>query len=230
MSFADKIIDFNRSLELNIDLPSNIGVMNPFRENPEALKASGKFYKKYYNDNNSRSLILGINPGRFGAGVTGIPFTDTKRLENNCGIKWEMDPTHETSSVFVYEVIDAYGGPEIFYSDFFINSVSPLGFVIKDEKGKEKNYNYYDSKALLQSVEPFIIHSIREMLNFGINTDTCFCLGTNKNYNYLKQLNERKKFFNKIIPLEHPRFIMQYRLKKKDVYINKYLDNLKSIL
>jgi len=49
--------------------------MNPFRENPEALIVSGKFYKKYYNDNNPRFLILGINPGRFGAGVTGIPFT-----------------------------------------------------------------------------------------------------------------------------------------------------------
>ncbi len=34
-----------------------------------------------------RYLILGINPGRFGGGITGIPFTDPIRLQNICGIE-----------------------------------------------------------------------------------------------------------------------------------------------
>jgi uracil-DNA glycosylase len=68
-------------------LPQNIKIMNPFKENQKIIPISSSFYEKYYNDNNPRHLILGINPGRFGAGVTGIPFTDTKRLADKCGLK-----------------------------------------------------------------------------------------------------------------------------------------------
>lgn len=75
--------------------------MNPFQENENIISISSSFYKKYYNDNNSRHLILGINPGRFGAGLTGIPFTDPKRLESNCNIKFNGALAHELSSVFV---------------------------------------------------------------------------------------------------------------------------------
>ena len=105
MTFAEKIIQFNKNLDLSVTLPENIRVMNPFKENKEALEISSTFYTKYYNDHEQRRLILGINPGRFGAGVTGIPFTDTKRLEEKCGIKFNGITTHETSSVFVYDMI-----------------------------------------------------------------------------------------------------------------------------
>src|SRR5690606_32849252 len=113
-----------------------------------------KFYSKYYNDNDRRSLILGINPGRLGAGATGIPFTDTKRLSDECGIHPIGMHTHEPSSVFVYDMIDAYGGVEMFYRNFYISSVCPLGCVAV-KQGKELNYNYYDSKSLERSIPPF---------------------------------------------------------------------------
>ncbi len=224
---SQKIITFNKNLNYKGSLPSQIQIMNPFRENPYALKVSSVFYKKYYDDDNHRKLILGINPGRFGAGVTGIPFTDTKRLVEKCGIPWEGDPTHETSSVFVYEVIDAYGGVEKFYNEFFIQSVSPLGFVKKDDNGKEKNFNYYDSKELLNASEPFILDSLKKILRLGVRKDICFCLGNGKNFKYLHALNEKMNFFEKIIPLEHPRFVMQYRSKHKNEYVKKYLAELK---
>jgi len=51
-----------------------------------------------------------------------------------------------------------------------------------------------------------------------------FCLGDGKNYKYLNALNTEMRFFNTIIPLSHPRFIMQYRVKKKHEFIGKYLD------
>ena len=105
MTFAEKVINFNTALDLPLSLPGNIRVMNPFRENKDALEISSKFYQKYYNDLNQRRLILGINPGRLGAGVTGVPFTDTKRMEEKCGIKFNGITTHETSSVFVYDMI-----------------------------------------------------------------------------------------------------------------------------
>lgn len=226
-TLADKIINFNRSLKFKGKLPANIHIMNPFEENPEAMEVSSKFYKKYYNDRKSRKLILGINPGRFGAGVTGIPFTDTKRLEEKCGLEWHGHPTHETSSVFIYDMIEKYGEVNSFYNDFFINSASPLGFVTKDNKGKEKNYNYYDSKELLQGVEKFIIDSIKKIIALGIETEICYCLGTGKNYKYLVSLNQKEKFFNAIIPLEHPRYVMQYKLKNKSYYIDKYIKTLR---
>ena len=223
-TFADKIIEFNTSLGFTGSLPVGINLMNPFKENEESLIVSSHFYQKYYNDSFPRHLIMGINPGRFGAGVTGIPFTDTKHLKNECGLEYFGKETHEPSSVFVYEVIEAYGGVKKFYQDFYINSVSPLGFTISDQKGKEKNYNYYDSKELTYAVYPFMVESIKRQLAFGFKTDICFCFGTGQNEKFLRLLNDTYGFFQTIIALEHPRFIMQYKSKLKLFYIDKYIN------
>jgi hypothetical protein len=226
-SIAEKIIAYNQSLKLEIALPEGIRVMNPFRENLEALEVSTAFYRKYYNDNNPRRLILGINPGRFGAGVTGVPFTDTKRLYDICGIQIRNASTHEPSSVFMYEMIDAYGGVKKFYADYYINSVCPLGFVKVNSKNREINYNYYDDRQLSEIITPFAVESIKTHISMGCLTDIGFCLGTGKNYDFLSRLNEQYKFFDKIIPLEHPRYIMQYKSARKREYISKYLKVLK---
>jgi hypothetical protein len=228
MTFAEKIIAFNQSLRFDTPLPAHIRVMNPFAENPEALEASSQFYRKYYSDHLPRKLILGINPGRFGAGVTGIPFTDTKRLKEICGIEISNVVTHETSSVFVYEFIEAYGGAESFYRDYYISAVCPLGFVQTGKNGKEVNLNYYDNPVLLQASGDFIFLSLEQQLSFGINRECCFCFGNNKNFKYLSESNGKKGYFKNIVPLEHPRFIMQYRLKQKEFYIKKYLDVLRN--
>lgn len=229
MTLADKIIAFNQSLDFKGELSEGINIMNPFKGNDDILSISSSFYKKFYNDNNPRYLILGINPGRFGGGVTGIPFTDTKRLTNECGIKYLGKETHEPSSVFVYEVIEAYGGVNKFYNDFYINSICPLGFTISDAKGNEKNYNYYDSKELTNTVFPFMVESIKKQIAFGINTDICFCFGTGKNEKFLRLLNEKFGFFKSIIALEHPRFVMQYKSKSKLEYIDKYINAFNKI-
>ncbi|TVQ14602.1 MAG: SMUG2 DNA glycosylase family protein [Bacteroidetes bacterium] len=221
--FADRVIEFNQSLKLDAELPAGIRVMNPFRENPEAVRVSSAFYHKFYNDNDQRRLILAINPGRFGAGVTGIPFTDTKRLTENCGLHINDVSTHEPSSVFVYQVIEAYGGVEKFYRDFYINSICPLGFVRENSKGREVNYNYYDSKELQEIVLPFAVKSIRAYIDAGCKTDVCFCMGTGKNYKVLQQINREHAFFDRIIPLEHPRYVVQYKSAFTNDYISKYL-------
>jgi len=222
-TLADKIIEFNTSLGFKGELPKGINLMNPFKDNADILAVSSLFYQKFYNNSHPRHLIMGINPGRFGAGVTGIPFTDTKRLTNECGLTYSGKETHEPSSVFVYEVIKAYGGVNKFYSDFYINSVSPLGFTISDNNGKEKNYNYYDSKDLTSAVYPFMVESIQRQLTFGFKTDLCFCFGTGQNEKFLRLLNDEYGFFQSIIALEHPRFIMQYKSKLKQFYIDKYV-------
>ena len=231
MSFANKIIRFNEQLVYTGDpLPPGIRIMNPFRESEQAMAISDAFYRKYYNDRNKRHLILGINPGRFGAGLTGIPFTDTKRLVSECHIPYEGKISHEPSSVFVYEMIHAFGGAEAFYSKFYINSLCPLGFTIVDDKGKEKNYNYYDSPALQKAVAGYIIENIRTQISLGVETDVCFCFGTGKNESFLRRLNNEHNFFGKIVALEHPRFIMQYKAKSKEMYIDKYLSAFHSVI
>jgi hypothetical protein len=222
-TIADRIIEFNKTLQFPGRLPDGINVMNPFTDD-YIMHISSAFYRKYYNDTKGRHLILGINPGRFGAGVTGIPFTDTKRLTGECGIKYSGKETHEPSSVFVYEVIKAYGGPDKFYGDFYIGAVSPLGFTISDQQGREKNYNYYDSKEMTLAVNDFALSNLKKQLDFGIERDICFCFGTGKNEKYLREINNNYGFFKKIVALEHPRFIMQYKSRSREAYVTKYLE------
>jgi len=229
-TFGEKIAAFNRQLEYRgASLPPGIRIMNPFREFEQTLVVADEFYHKYYNDYNSRLLILGINPGRFGGGLTGIPFTDPKRLMSECSIVFKGKATHEPSSVFVYEMIHAFGGVEAFYKKFYINSICPLGFTKLNDQGKEKNYNYYDNKELLSSVNDFIIDNISRQIEMGVSTDICFCFGTGKNEKYLRELNEEYHFFKRIIALEHPRFIMQYQSAKKQFYIDKYITHFRNI-
>jgi hypothetical protein len=226
-TFAEKIINFYSDLEFEGSLPPGISVMNPYRENPRILPLITEFYLKYYNDTNPRYIILGINPGRFGAGVTGLPFTDTVRLKEKCGLTVEGIATFETSSAFIYEMIDRYGGPEKFYSRFYISAVSPLGFTAIGKKGNAVNYNYYDSRKLSEAIYGFIKKTIEEQIDFGIIRNVCFCLGTGQNFRFLKDLNEKQKYFGNLVPLEHPRFIMQYKAKLKSYYIDRYLEAFK---
>jgi Domain of unknown function (DUF4918) len=230
MTFASKVTRFIKELSYTgAPLPPGIRIMNPYRESELTMGIADAFYHKYYNDNEPRSIILGINPGRFGAGVTGVPFTDSKRLISECDIPYSGKATHEPSSVFVYEMIHAFGGVEAFYRKFYINSICPLGFTIRDKEGKEKNYNYYDSNELLSSVKDFIIDNIRKQVALGVRTDVCFCFGAGKNERYLRKLNEEHHFFKKIIALEHPRFIVQYKSANKKFYIDKYVTSFRSI-
>lgn len=231
MTFGDKAILFNKQLNYTGGpLPLGIRIMNPFEEFEQTTRIVETFYHKYYNDNNKRHLILGINPSRLGAGLTGVPFTDPKRLMKECGIPYTGKITHEPSSVFIYEMIEAYGGPASFYHDFYINSPCPFGFTSVDVNGSEKNYNYYDSKELISAVKGFMIESIRKLIALDIDTDTCFCFGTGKNAKFLARLNEEHGFFKKMIALEHPRFIMQYKNKQKEFYIDKYLAAFGSVV
>jgi len=279
-TLADKIIAFNRELDFSGTLPPGIHIMNPFREQEGVMDISSAFYRKYYDDNTPRHLILGINPGRFGAGLTGIPFTDPGHLMEQCGIPYSGPRTHEPSSVFVYDMIQAFGGVEAFYSRFYISAVCPLGFTKRsttlspplsselpptlsisegpervalsnqiqtlkgtsyslrvgaeveakvEQKTREVNYNYYDSRELTQAVYDFMVTSLHTQLTFGLERDICFCLGTGKNEKFLHTLNDRYGFFRRIVALEHPRYIMQYKAKTKQAYIDKYIQAFSQI-
>lgn len=222
-TFADRIIGFNQQLDFSGTLPAGIRMMNPYKESEIALASSSAFYRKFYSDNDPRHIILGINPGRFGSAMTGVSFTDPKRLIAACGIPFPGKITHEPSSDFIYEMIKAYGGIQDFYHRFYIHSICPLGFTITGNNGKETNYNYYDRPDLLKAVYPFIIENLEKQIAIGFETDLCFCFGTGKNETFFRKLNQEMRFFKEIISLEHPRYIMQYKSKTKQAYITKYL-------
>jgi len=213
MNFNDRVIDFYLKQRIDAALPEGIEVLNPYQEN-KVVELCRKFYDKYFDDSKGRKLILGINPGRFGAGITGIPFTDPVVLQEECSIENEMQKRKEISSEFIYRLINQMGGPDHFYKHFYIGSVSPLGFV-KDNK----NFNYYDSRELEKALKPYIIKNLIDQIGLGITSKTCYCLGMGKNYEYLNMLNLELKLFNRVIPLPHPRWVMQYRRKNLDEII-----------
>jgi len=198
-------------------LPKGIEVLFP-QQDKQVIEIVEKFFKKYFNDNHSRSLMLGINPGRYGAGITGVNFTAPKQLKENCGIDHHFKTSSELSAEFIYEMIREYGGVNKFYQDWFIGAVCPLGFI---KNGK--NINYYDDKKLEEAVTPFIIDCMNKLVDTGFNIERCLCVGGEKNFKFLSRLNEENKWFNQIIPLPHPRFILQYRRKQKDKYLHQYL-------
>jgi len=222
------MLGMNRSLRLEAQLPLGFSVIDPFR-GPHAdviWRINTAFYERFYSDQTPRRLILGINPGRLGAGLTGIPFTDTKRLTENCGIPCPELQSHEPSSVFVNRVIDAMGGPEAFYSRFLISSVCPLGFLYDKGNGRPVNANYYDSAALTEAVMPFIEQSLRTHAAMGLITEEVYCLGAGDNFKALSAINLRLGLFGRIVPLDHPRYIMQYRAKQAVAYVRKFVEAL----
>jgi hypothetical protein len=220
---GDKILRFLKSLEIQAPLPKGVEVLNPY-QNQVAFDFCEEFYRKYYSDDNLRTLIIGINPGRLGGGLTGIPFTDPIKLQERCGIENQLPKRAELSADFIHMVIDAFGGLEKFYSQFYFSSVSPLGFT-KDGK----NLNYYDIPELQKALKLFIVKSMQTQIGFGLNTNVCFILGEGKNFNYVQTLNDEYKFFKKIVPLPHPRFVMQYRRKQLQTYITEYINKLSGV-
>lgn len=218
MTFADKILDYHFNvLQPGWELPAGIDLLFPYNQ-PGTRACMTAFYKQYMDDAGERNFVFGINSGRFGSGLTGVPFTGPKMLTEECGIEHDFGTRPELSAAFIWRWINEMGGPEAFFRDFYIQSVCPLGFT-KDGK----NYNYYDSKKLERAVLPHIVESIETQLAFGSKRDFALCLGEGKNYKFFRALNEEKGWFGEVIPLSHPRYVMQYKRKSLDVYLELFV-------
>ncbi|WP_320052474.1 uracil-DNA glycosylase family protein [uncultured Acetobacteroides sp.] len=225
MTFGEQVVDFFNTLRFDQPLPDGVEAMNPYLL-PETMDAVRKYYTKYYSDSNPRTFIVGINPGRNGAGKTGIAFTDTVRLENPCQIEHNLKPTTELSSEYIYAVVDAMGGPEAFFSKFYLTSASPIGFTHNG-----KNYNYYDSPAMLKATLSYMMEHLERQLAFGANRKQAICLGAGKNFKYLTEVNNLLgKPFEQIVAVNHPRFVMQYRRKSMEQEIDTFTNALANAL
>jgi len=249
---ADHLLEHVLSFSLEgVRLPQGIGVLDPFNgpHAEEVRRIVTLFHRKYFSDDRPRTLMLGINPGRLGAGSTGLSFTDTKRCESDLGIPVNGLRSHEPSSDFFYRMVRAAGGAEAFYSKVYVHTVCPLGFVKETSAGSPEerrdpavhvsqgplretlrrpvvNLNYYDDKALEKAVTPFVENWLRALVQCGMRTDAVLCIGTGKNAAWFSKLNERLGLFDRMIALEHPRYVMQYKARSLELYIGKYLDAL----
>jgi hypothetical protein len=223
MSIAERIIAFNKSLSPPSGLPKEVGVLNPYKDE-QALSVSSIFCNKFYTDENQRIALFGINPGRFGGGITGIPFTDPVKLAEKLHIEHSFAHRSELSSNFMYEMIEAYGGVRSFYGSFYFTALSPLGYV-KDNK----NLNYYDIPNWKSIFEAYAHQQILKQLEFPLNTKFAVCIGQGQNLKFLEYLNQKHHYFEEIKVVPHPRWIMQYRLKRKLDFIDQYVRTLNEV-
>lgn len=230
MTFADKAITYYNTLSAPTNLPPGLGVMNPY-EQPQVQQIVRAFYTKFYSDQNPRVFLLGINPGRFGAGVTGISFTTPQNLRRYCGIENDLRDTPELSSRFIYQVVDAFGGAQAFYRQFFLTSLFPLALT-KDGQGRDGgplNYNFYDDRQTTEALWPAITQAVSQQLTFPADRRVAVCLGR-KNETYLRRLNDQQSFFERIVTLDHPRYILQYRSRDLPSYLDLYIRTLADCL
>jgi hypothetical protein len=223
-TWAAFYLDFYRNIHIPQPADAKVKILTPFR-NQEVYSIMDHFYHKYYNDCRPRIMLVGINPGRFGAGITGVPFTDPIRLKKDCGIDHTFEQKPELSSVFMYELINAMGGPDAFYRKLIFTSTSTVGYV---KSGK--NYNYYDDELLKSSQEPLIQSFLSKQIQLAGVKQIAFSIGKGKNYQYLNRLNKSKKWWITLDHLPHPRWVLQYQSATKDHWLQHIKDKLNRAL
>ena len=159
-------------------------------------------------------------------GRTGVAFTDPVALSEICGITNDLPRGRpELSTQFVYRVVEALGGPGEFYRHYFLGSIYPLVLL-----NQGLNYNYYDSPALLKTLWPDLQRSLRQQVaDFDLRRDVAVSLGR-RNGEFLMKLNHELGLFDKIVVLDHPRYLMQYRRRDLEATVAKYVETLGSLL
>lgn len=143
----DKIIqlhvDFYANLKSNPEVGAilerkGITVLDGFNKNIDIVR---RYYQTVYSNEANRIVLCGINPGKNGAGKTGIPFLDYKSVSHLFSGIGRYD--REQSAQFILSIINEIGS-DSFYRSVYMTNISWFGFT-KDGK----NLNYYDLPAPL---------------------------------------------------------------------------------
>lgn len=189
---------------------SNICVLSDFLLNGEIVDA---FWDRYYAQAVPRSVICGLNPGRFGAGKTGIPFLDFQSLSQLMPGVDRQDS--EKSAAFFYKVIQAYGS-DAFFRHFYVTNVASVGFLCDG-----RNLNYPDlPKAALAIVEANFCEEMK------IVKPTCLIsLGTAVQHTARKLLSLD---VDCTLRLPHPAWVATYRSREMEKWVDEYVKALKS--
>ena len=65
---------------------------------------------------------------------------------------------------------------------------------------------------------------IKTQIELAGKNERIIVFGTGKNLKFLQKLNKQYNFTPELVPLEHPRYVMQYKYKSREFYIAKYLE------
>lgn len=119
----------------------NIEILDGFIKNIDLVR---KFYQTYYRHHSDRIVLCGMNPGRLGAGQTGIPFMDFHAISQL--FPDVQQHVRERSAQLIWSVIKEFGINN-FYDHVYLTNISWLRFT-KDEK----NLNYYELPSTIQNI------------------------------------------------------------------------------
>lgn len=192
-----------------------ISVLTGFVENVKLVR---EFYQTYYTkQNNNRVVLCGINPGRLGAGKTGVPFLDFHSLSRMLpGIR---DNDSELSAKFISTIIEKIGR-ERFFEHVYLTNISWFGFT----KGN-KNINYYELDEKLQ--REFTNGFIKEMEMIDPKVIVPLSKDVKKS---LIQLKKEKGLDVEIAqPLSHPYYYSNFKTRV-ELGIEKYNEVIENYL
>ncbi|MFM8771174.1 MAG: uracil-DNA glycosylase family protein [Candidatus Kapaibacterium sp.] len=219
-TFAEFVERFLTSVTIPGSMPRGIEVLQPYRD-PEVRRVVHEMCTRFYASGSTRIGVWGINPGRFGAGLTGLAFTDPWAVEHDLGITTSLSGRREMSAEFISMVISAYGGPESFYRDVYMSALSPLGFIREGV-----NINFYDDAALEKMMTPHIIGWMNDVFAHCVRRDVTILLGSGKLRTFMERSVREAVGVSEVIYLDHPRYIMQYRRRDMERYVQLYVDTI----
>jgi hypothetical protein len=182
----------------------NIGILSDFLGNKQHII---DFHKKYIEPNSPKIVMCGINPGRLGAGVTGIPFIDTLSLSKL--VPNINNPKSEKSAKFFFSIIEEIGVNE-FYKNVHVTNMSWFGFYNIDT-GKNVNYN-----SLPVEIQNVLIEKFVEEMDF-IKPTLIIPISDVVNWELLYNLKPKNRLNAEI---GHRLFHPAYRLVVRKTYID----------
>lgn len=151
-----------------------VSILDDFLKNWSNIE---RFYSEYYGTSYPETVLCGINPGRNGAGKTGVPFIDfsslSKLLDGVGRDDWER------SAQFFFDIVQHFG-PRTFFRSFYVTNFSWVGYA---KSGK--NLNYHDLSGEAQAIiarlfryEMNHIHPKRIIsLSKRVHEDITACMG-----------------------------------------------------
>lgn len=146
LSFMDRLVedgDVLRELERE-----RISILPGFTEQAELVRS---YYKKFYSKPGRRIVLCGINPGKYGAGITGVPFIDFHGISRLLPGHGRQDK--ERTAQYMLSIIEEYGAGE-FQDAVYLTNLSWYGFLRNG-----RNLNYY---ILPRNVRHYFIESFVE--------------------------------------------------------------------
>jgi len=223
-AFGSSVAAYLTSLQFTGSIPQDFEVLNPYVF-PEVCRVVTAVCHRYYSDAPPRIGVWGINPGRLGAGLTGLSFTDPVSLRSVLGVTSTIVGRTEPSAQFIADVIRAYGGPESFYHDVYLSALSPLGFLRNG-----KNVNFYDDPVFTKNIVPWIDEQVSIQESFGLRRGTAVILGKGKLQSFVERSLRERRGWEHVTYLEHPRFVAQYRRSEWSRYVDLYVNTIRNLV